>query len=79
MFILNGKQQNIHKSLVVIVTHRKYIKDKKYVFAGRVKRDIAPLLSSHEKIYDVLSKYNDIVYDFQFCKQKFSGFGLTHN
>jgi hypothetical protein len=27
----------------------------------------------------VVSQYNDIVFDFQFGKQKFSGFGVTYN
>jgi hypothetical protein len=48
-------------------------------FFSRVKREVAPLLLSGEELYDVVSKYSDIVFGFQSNKQKFSGFGLTHN
>ena len=34
---------------------------------------------SGEELYDVVSEYNDIMFGFQSSKQKFSGFGLTHN
>jgi hypothetical protein len=45
-------------------------------FIGRIKRDVPPLLLSGEELYNVVLV---IVFGFQFSKQKFSGFGLTHN
>jgi hypothetical protein len=54
-------------------------KNRKDFFVDRVERDVTlPLLWS-EKLYDVVSEYNDIVFGFQSNKQKFYGFGLTHN
>jgi len=56
--------------------HRKNRKD---FFAGRVEKDVAPPHLSGENFYDVVSEYGDIVFDFQFGKKKFTGFGFTHN
>jgi hypothetical protein len=52
---------------------------KKDFFIGRVERDVAPLLLLGEELYNMVSKYGDIVFGFQFGKQKFPDFGLTHN
>jgi hypothetical protein len=41
--------------------------------------DVAPPLTSGKDLYDVVSQYNNIVFGFQFGKQKFSGFSVTHN
>jgi hypothetical protein len=48
-------------------------------FAGRFKKDVAPPRLSGEELYDVVSQYGDIVFGLQSGKQKFLGFGLTHN
>jgi hypothetical protein len=32
-----------------------------------------------EELYNMVSKYGDIVFGFQFGKQKFSSFDLTHS
>jgi hypothetical protein len=48
-------------------------------FVGRVERDVILPVLLGEELYDVVSQYNDIVFGFQFGKQKFSGFGVTYN
>jgi len=53
-------------------------KNRKDFFVGRVERDVALFLWG-EELYDVVLEYNDIVFGFQSNKQKFYGFGLTHN
>ena len=60
-------------------TDHKYIKNKKNFFIGKVERDVTLSLFSHEELYDVVSEYSDIVFGFQFGKQKFPDFGLTYN
>jgi len=60
-------------------TNHKYKKNRNDFYIGRVKRDVAPPLLLGEELYDVVSEYDDIMFDFQFGKQKFFGFGLTHN
>jgi hypothetical protein len=56
--------------------YRKNIKD---FFVGRVEKDVAPPRLSSEELHDVVSEYGDIVFGLQSGKQKFPGFGLTHN
>jgi len=51
----------------------------KAFFFGRVEKDVAPLCLSCEELHDVVSEYGDIVFGLQSGKQKFLGFGLTHN
>ena len=59
--------------------NHKYRKNIKDFFVGRVEKDVAsPRLSSKE-LHDVVSEYDDIVFGLQSGKQKFPGFGLTHN
>jgi len=60
------------------LNHR-YRKNMKDFFAGRFKKDVAPPRLSGEELYDVVSQYGDIVFGLQSGKQKFLGFGLTHN
>ena len=57
----------------------RYRKNRKDFFVGRVENDVAPPRLSGEELFDVVSKYGDIVFGVQSGKQKFSGFGLTHN
>jgi hypothetical protein len=54
-------------------------KNNKDFYIGRVESDVVLLLPSDEELYDMVSEYDDIVFGFQSNKQKFSGFGLTHN
>jgi len=48
-------------------------------FVGRIEKDVASPRLSGEELYDVVSEYGDIVFGLQSSKQKFPGFGLTHN
>ncbi|KAL9390464.1 hypothetical protein Peur_019069 [Populus x canadensis] len=56
--------------------YRKNIKD---FFVGRVENDVAPPRLAGEELFDVVSEYGEIVFGLQSGKQKFPGFGLTHN
>jgi len=60
-------------------TDHKYRKNKKDFFVGSVENDVAPSRLSSEELHDVVSEYGNIVFGFQSGKQKFLGFGLTHN
>jgi len=60
-------------------TDHKYRKNINDFFVGRVERDVTSPLPLGEKLYDMVSKYNDIMFGFQFGKQKFLCFGLTNN
>jgi len=44
------------------------------VFVGRVKRNVTLPLPSGEELYDMVSQYDDIVFDFKSSKQNFSDF-----
>ena len=44
-----------------------------------VKKDVAQQLLLGENLYNLVSEYGDIVFSFQFDKQKFLCFCLTHN
>jgi hypothetical protein len=90
MSILYGKQQGIHASkqgkAFFFDCHRRFLplnhryrKNKKDFFVGRVEKDVASPRLFGEELDDVVSEYGDIVFDLQSSKQKFSGFGLTHN
>jgi len=59
--------------------NHKYRKNRKDFFIGRVKKDVASPRLSGEELHDVVSEYGDIVFGLQSGKQKFPGFGLTHN
>ena len=60
------------------LNHR-YRKKKNDFFVGRVEKDVAPPRLSGEELFDVMSEYDEIVFGLQSGKQKFPGFGLTHN
>jgi hypothetical protein len=60
------------------LNHR-YKKNIKDFFVGRVEKDVASPRLSSEELHDVVSEYGDIVFGLQSGKQKFHGFGLTHN
>lgn len=59
--------------------HHRYRKNRKDFFIGRVEKDVASPCLSGEELHDVVSEYGDIVFGLQSGKQKFPGFGLTHN
>jgi hypothetical protein len=59
--------------------NHRYRKNKNDFFVGRVKKDVAPPRLSSEELFDVVSEYGDIVFGRQSGKQRFPGFGLTHN
>ena len=48
-----------------LLTNQKFRKNIKDFFVGKVERDVAPLLLSSEELYDIVSKYSDIVFGFQ--------------
>jgi hypothetical protein len=90
MSILHGKQQGIHANkrrqsfffycLRRFLPHNhRYRKNRKDFFVGKVEKDVAPPRLSGEELHDVVSEYGDIVFCLQSGKQKFPGFGLTHN
>lgn len=41
--------------------------------------DVVPPVYSGEELYDVVSEYEGIVFGFQFSKQKFPSFWVTHD
>ena len=45
-------------------TNHKNKRNRKDFFVGRVKKDVALLLLLGEELYDVVSKYDDIVFGF---------------
>ena len=59
--------------------NHRYKKNRKDFFVGRVEKDVAPPRLYSEELDDVVSEYGDIVFGLQSGKQKFPGFGLTHN
>jgi hypothetical protein len=59
--------------------NHRYRKNKNDFFVGRVEKDVTPSRLSDEELFDVVSEYGDIVFGLQSGKQKFPGFGLTHN
>jgi len=56
--------------------NRNNIKD---FFVSKVEKDVASLHLRSEELHDIISEYGDIMFGFQSGKQKFPGFGLTHN
>jgi len=62
-----------------LATESQVQKEQKYFFIGRVEKNVAPPRLSGEELHDVVSEYGDIVFGLQSGKQKFPGFGLTHN
>jgi hypothetical protein len=60
------------------LNHR-YKMNIKDFFVGIIEKDVASPCLSGEELYDVVSEYGDIVFGLQSSKQKFPGFGLTHN
>jgi hypothetical protein len=63
----------------LLPSNHRYRKNKNDFFVGRVEKDVAPPCLFGEELFDVVSEYGDIVFGLQSGKQKFPGFGLTHN
>jgi hypothetical protein len=59
--------------------NHRYRKNWKNFFVGRVEKDVAPPRLSGEELHDVVSENGGIMFGLQSGKQKFPGFGLTHN
>ena len=55
------------------------LKNRNGFIVGRVERNVAPPVLLSEKLYDVVSQYDDIVLGFQSDKQEFSSFSVTRN
>jgi len=75
----NGKTSFFYCHQRFLPTDHRFKKNRNDFFVGRVERDVAPLSFSSEELYNMVSEYDDIVFGFQFGKQKFLGFGLIHN
>jgi hypothetical protein len=59
--------------------NHRYRKNRNDFFIGKVEKDVASMRLSGEELHDVVSEYSDIMFGLQSDKQKFPGFGLTHN
>ena len=87
MSILYGEQQGIHANkrgkTSFFDCHCRFLppnhRYKNDFFVGRVEKDVAPPGLSGKKLLNVVSEYGEIVFGLQSGKQKFPGFGLTHN
>ena len=62
-----------------LATNHKYKRNRNDFFIGKAEKDVATSRFSSEELHDVVSEYDDIVFGFQSCKQKFHGLCLTHN
>ena len=69
-------QTNRGKTFFLLPTDHRYRKNIFWLI--QLKRMLHPHIFL-VKNYDVVSEYGDIVFSFQFVKQKFPGVGLTHN
>jgi hypothetical protein len=80
MLTNEGKVSFFYCHRCFLPTYHRYRKNKNdFFFVGRVEKDVAPPHLSSEELHAVVSEYGDIVFSFQFDKQKFPGIGLTHN
>jgi hypothetical protein len=78
-FMLRNKASFFNYHRRFLPPNHRYRKNKNDFFVGRVEKDVAPPCLSGEELLDVVSEYGDIVFGLQSGKQKFPGFGLTHN
>jgi len=79
MLTNRGKASFFYCHRRFLLPNHKYRKNKNDFFVGRIEKDVAPPRLSGEELHDVISEYSDIVFGLQSGKQKFPGFGLTHN
>jgi hypothetical protein len=63
--INSGKTSFFYCHNRFLPTNHKYRKSKRDFFVDRVERDVIPLVLSGEELYDVVSQYEGIVFDFQ--------------
>jgi len=78
--LTNGGKASFFYCLHRFLPHNhRYRKNRNNFFVGTVEKDVAPPRLSGEELHDVVSEYGDIVFGLQSGKQKFLGFGLTHN
>jgi len=75
----NGKTPFFYCHWQFLPTNHKYLKNKKDFFIDRVEKNIAPPYLLGEELYDMMLEYGDSMFDFQYGKHKFLGFGLTYN
>jgi hypothetical protein len=62
--INGGKTSSFDYHRRFLSSDYKYRKNIKDFFVGRVERDVAPLLPSGEELYNMVSKYEDIIFGF---------------
>jgi len=74
-----GKASVFYCHRCFLPPNHKYRKNRKDFFVGKVEKDVASPCLSGEELHDVVLEYDDIVFGLQSGKQKFPGFGLTHN
>jgi hypothetical protein len=79
MLTNGGKASSFDCHRRFLPSNHRYRKNIKDFFISRVEKDVAPPCLSGDELHDVVSEYGDIVFGFQSGKQKFPGFGLTHN
>jgi predicted peroxiredoxin len=58
----------IEGSCQVIIDTKTKKKNRNDFLKGKAKREVASSILSSEEFYDVVSQYEDIVFDFLFCK-----------
>jgi len=79
MLTNRGKASFFYCHRYFLPPNHRYRKNINYFFVGKVENDVAPPCLSSEELHDVVSEYSDIVFGLHSSKQKFLGFGLTHN
>ena len=72
-----GKAFFFHKRF--FPSHHRFKNNKKEFLKDKVGRDIIASVLSGEELYNKVSKYEGIAFDFHYEKKKFFGFGVTHN
>jgi hypothetical protein len=60
-------------------SHHRFRNNRNDLSSNKIERDVALLVLLHEELYDGVLIYEGIVFDFHYGKQKFHGFGVTHN
>jgi len=78
LFIFFSSQVSIARKVIYYIWPYIYVGVHNF-FVNKFERNIAPPESLGEELYDMISQYDDIVFCFHSSKQKFHGFGVTHN
>ena len=79
MLMNGGKTSFFLLSPMVLANGSQVEKEQKRLFCWKSERDILPLLPLGKELHHMVSNYCDIMYIFQFGKQKFPDFDLTRN